>query len=519
MIRLTKIRDIRRCERKELFPVCQVKCRDPSGLFVPEGSCIMKFQHPFRQRIGKGTVFRWFCRAVHHQELSISIGQWFQDLRIGGTGLVTHIYGTAADRTKQCVFLRIGMHGPEHIPITAVQLIVVKRIVCVLEQMLRDAGRDCFANRSGSNLERGIAADFAANASLFGRPKRRCAVIECDEAAFRRVCGEIKPAVAVVTNVFRDQLDRYGEVTHTLSGIREGLRSSPSTQVCLNADCSLTASLAPDAPDRVRFFGMDADLGRAAAVSDAPRCIFCGAEYEYDYHTFAHLGGFRCPKCGYSRTAPDVAVVEVDSLEPDSSLAELRVDGEYLPAAVSLPAAYNLYNAAAAVAAATALGIEAKAAVRSLAHIESGFGRMERIELDGTQVTMVLVKNPAGCDRAIDYLAALPGEVTAVFCLNDEIADGTDVSWIWDAAFERLFEPGCKPRPLIVSGIRAEDMRLRLKYAGAAEEDVRLIHGVTELIDLIAKCSGGVCILPTYTAMLPLRAELASRCGRKEFWK
>ena len=264
---------------------------------------------------------------------------------------------------------------------------------------------------------------------------------------------------------------------------------------------------------------MDAALGEAAAVSDAPRCIFCGAEYEYDYHTFAHLGGFRCPKCGYSRTEPDVAVVEVDSLEPDSSLAELRVDGEFLPAAVSLPAAYNLYNAAAAVAAATALGINAKAAVRSLAHIESGFGRMERFELGGAKVTMVLVKNPAGCDRAIDYLATLPAGVTAVFCLNDEIADGTDVSWIWDAAYERLFEPEKKPMSIIVSGSRAEDMRLRLKYAGANEDDIRLIHGVTELMDALAECKGCVCILPTYTAMLPLRAALAARCGRKEFWK
>ena len=219
-------------------------------------------------------------------------------LRLAGRG-GTALPGKLALRVCPDMLSKLS-HGVTTVMVTGTN---GKTTTCrMLEQMLRDAGRDCFANRSGSNLERGIAADFAANASLFGRPKRRCAVIECDEAAFRRVCGEIKPAVAVVTNVFRDQLDRYGEVTHTLSGIREGLRSSPSTQVCLNADCSLTASLAPDAPDRVRFFGMDADLGRAAAVSDAPRCIFCGAEYEYDYHTFAHLGGFRCPKCGYSRT-------------------------------------------------------------------------------------------------------------------------------------------------------------------------------------------------------------------------
>lgn len=389
----------------------------------------------------------------------------------------------------------------------------------MIEQAFADAGLKYFSNKSGANLLTGIIAVFAQHSTLSGKCPYTHALIECDEAAFRKTSEYLPVECLVVNNIFRDQLDRYGEITHTLNAIREGITHVPNATLCLNADCSLTASLAPDAPDRVRFFGMDAALGEAAAVSDAPRCIFCGAEYEYDYHTFAHLGGFRCPKCGYSRTEPDVAVVEVDSLEPDSSLAELRVDGEFLPAAVSLPAAYNLYNAAAAVAAATALGINAKAAVRSLAHIESGFGRMERFELGGAKVTMVLVKNPAGCDRAIDYLATLPAGVTAVFCLNDEIADGTDVSWIWDAAYERLFEPEKKPMSIIVSGSRAEDMRLRLKYAGANEDDIRLIHGVTELMDALAECKGCVCILPTYTAMLPLRAALAARCGRKEFWK
>ena len=389
----------------------------------------------------------------------------------------------------------------------------------MLEQMARDAGRDCFANRSGSNLERGIAADFAANASLFGKPRRRFAVIECDEAAFRRVCGEVKPAVAVVTNIFRDQLDRYGEVTHTLAGIREGLARSPETRVCLNADCSLTSSLAPDAPDRVRFFGMDAALGEAAAVSDAPRCIFCGAEYEYDYHTFAHLGGFRCPKCGYGRTEPDVAVLSVEELTAEGSAAEMRVDGEVYAAAVDLPGGYNLYNAAAAVAAATALGVAAEGAVGSLARLESGFGRMERFALGDARVTMVLVKNPAGCDRAIDFLRTLTGGLTAVFCLNDNLADGTDVSWIWDAGFERLFAPGAPEMDVIVSGTRAEDMLLRLKYAGADASRARLIRSTEELVAALAEAEGEVCVLPTYTAMLPLRAALAERCGGKEFWK
>ncbi len=387
----------------------------------------------------------------------------------------------------------------------------------MIEKMLADAGADPMANRSGSNLERGIAADLCANAGLGGRPRKRTAVIECDEAAFKRVCGELNPEAVVVTNIFRDQLDRYGEVTHTLEGIRIGLERAPRARVCLNADDSLVASLAPDAPDRVRFYGVDVPMGGASEVSDAPRCIVCGAEYEYGFRTFAHLGGFSCPKCGYSRTEPDVAVVGVDALTTDGTAAALRVDGELYGANVSLPGAYNLYNAAAAVAAVTALGFGAEGAVKSLAHIESGFGRMERFELGGARITMVLVKNPAGCDRAIEYLAAQDG-AAAVFCLNDGTADGTDVSWIWDADFERLFEGG-PSRTVIVSGTRAEDMRLRLKYAGADENAVRIVRGVAELADAVAGISGDVCIMPTYTAMLPLRAELARRVGRKEFWE
>ena len=389
----------------------------------------------------------------------------------------------------------------------------------MLEQILDDAGHELFANRSGSNLERGIVAEFAANATLFGKPKRRFAVIECDEAAFRRVCGEVKPKVVVVTNIFRDQLDRFGEVTHTLNCIRAGLDRSPETIVCLNADCSLTASLAMNAPDRDRFFGMDAALEDTCAVSDAPRCPNCGTEYEYSFRTFAHLGGFHCPGCGFSRMEPDVAIVSVLDLQPDASVAEIRVDGEVFPASVSMPGTYNLYNAAAAVSAATILGVSAKIAIGSLSNIESGFGRMERFSVNGVETRMILVKNPAGCDRGIDYVCTLPDKVTAVFCLSDDIADGTDVSWIWDAAFERLFAEGKQAPDIIVSGKRAEDMRLRLKYAGANEDDMRIIRDDAELIRAIGECEGQVCILPTYTAMLPLRATLAAQSGRKEFWK
>ena len=214
-----------------------------------------------------------------------------------------------------------------------------------------------------------------------------------------------------------------------------------------------------------------------------------------------------------------MAVLSVEELTAEGSAAEMRVDGEVYAAAVDLPGGYNLYNAAAAVAAATALGVAAEGAVGSLARLESGFGRMERFALGDARVTMVLVKNPAGCDRAIDFLRTLTGGLTAVFCLNDNLADGTDVSWIWDAGFERLFAPGAPAMDIIVSGTRSEDMLLRLKYAGADASRARLIRSTEELVAALAEAEGEVCVLPTYTAMLPLRAALAERCGGKEFWK
>ena len=210
-------------------------------------------------------------------------------LRIAGRG-GTALPGTLALKICPDIVSRLSKH---------VRTVMVtgtngKTTTCrMIEKMLTDARIVCMANRSGSNLERGIAADLCSNASLTGRPKKRTAVIECDEAAFKRVCGEVQPIVIVVTNIFRDQLDRYGEVTHTLESIRIGLEKAKGAVVCLDADDSLVASLAPDAPDRVRFYGIDAPLGEGAGVSDAPRCIICGAEYEYDFHTYAHLGGFR----------------------------------------------------------------------------------------------------------------------------------------------------------------------------------------------------------------------------------
>ena len=391
----------------------------------------------------------------------------------------------------------------------------------MIEQAFIDQKRSYFSNKSGANLISGVAAEFAMNSSLTGHCRKEYAVIECDEAASKTVLKYLKPEVIVATNVFRDQLDRYGEITHTLNNIIEGISHSPESLLCLNADCSLIASIPEHVPNPVVFFGINVPLddGDSRELSDASHCIHCKSEYEYDYHTYGHLGGFRCPKCGYSRPLPQYAVTEISALDVDSSSVSMDLNGRDLFLHINLPAVYNIYNAAGAAAALDAFGFQRAEIASALASFDCGFGRMEKFDLEGRPGRMMLVKNPAGCNQVMRYLAALPDKAMFVVCLNDNDADGTDISWIWDADFERLSTMGDRLDQVLVSGIRAEDMFLRLKYAGVPEERMTVLHDYNVLIDRMCRSEHRVFIMPTYTAMLDLRSLLQKRLGGKEFWE
>ena len=392
----------------------------------------------------------------------------------------------------------------------------------MIEEAFHEAGLQCFANRSGANLMSGIVTEFVMNADAFGRVKTPYAVIECDEAAARTVFGQLHPAVILVTNLFRDQLDRYGEITHTLSNIREGICHVPDAVLCLNADCSLTASLMDDGlPNRIVWYGLDSGAARPftmSALSDASHCIRCKAEYEYDYHTYAHLGGFRCPKCGYHRPTADFAVEEILSADDGSSTVRFREPSGEFTLRVNLPAVYNLYNAAAAAATAETAGIPPEICRQALSSFSCGFGRMESFPLAGG-TRMILVKNPAGCTQALEYLRTVEKDFTLVVCLNDRSADGTDVSWIWDAGFELLEPLKDRIQRLYVSGDRAADMRVRLKYAGLPDRKITVQTDMVKLTETLKEEPLPVYILPTYTAMLELRSKIVRCCGGAEFWE
>ena len=390
----------------------------------------------------------------------------------------------------------------------------------MIEEAMTDAGLSPLANRSGANLSSGITTEFVMNSTLFGKCKKKYAVIEIDEAAARRTLGMLQPKVVVVTNLFRDQLDRYGEVTHTLENIREGIKKAPNALLCLNADCSLTSSLADDLPNKAVFFGINKSAAGNHApseVSDATHCIRCKTEYEYDYITFAHLGGYRCPKCGYSRRNPDYAVEKILSTGVDGTALKVAVKGEERIINVNLPAVYNIYNAIASVAAANEIGVDICDTVKALAEFHCGFGRMERFNLGKQGSRMMLVKNPAGCSQVLEYLSEIKDEYVLVACLNDRGADGHDISWIYDADFERLKD--CPVKKLIVSGDRAYDLAVRFKYAGISSDIITVERSYEKIVSGLENCEYPVFLMPTYTAMLELRQTVVKHVGGTDFWE
>ena len=391
----------------------------------------------------------------------------------------------------------------------------------MVEAAFADEGKNYFANRSGANLISGITTEFAMNSTLTGRCRREYAVIECDEAAAVRVFGQLKPRVIVVTNLFRDQLDRYGEVTHTLENIRTAVSAVPDAVLCLNADCSLTSSLALELPNRVVYFGIDkgaASSHKATELSDASHCIRCKAEYEYDYISYGHLGGFRCPNCGYARHAADFAVTDIVEQGANGSTVVMSMRGEKRIVSVNLPAMYNIYNAAGAAAAIVEMGLGTDAAVKALSGFKCGFGRMEQFDLGGGTKIM-LVKNPAGCNQVVEFLQNIKENFILVVCLNDRGADGTDISWIWDVDFEELTALSGRLQRVIVSGDRAADMRIRIKYAGIDDAAIETQTDYAKLVEWIAGQELPVYIMPTYTAMLELREAVIRHCGGSEFWE
>lgn len=380
----------------------------------------------------------------------------------------------------------------------------------IIERALQNAGRSVCANRSGANLMPGITAELIMNKSLFGSTRCESAVIECDEAACRLVLGKLRPRVLLITNLFRDQLDRYGTVTYPRDCIAAGLRDTPETTVIINSDCPMAASVSRLCQNKTVYYGLGEHKKTCVGSGEDDTCPICGKRLCYKGLSYANLGVFSC-SCGFARSEPDVSA---ESVFPDGSFV-LRADGDKTVCAPALPGLYNVYNSAGAVAAAVACGVPLKQAADAAQDFDCGFGRMESFPLGKRGARMILIKNAAAADQTLNEVCRAPGEKTLVLAVNDRTADGTDISWLDEADFGMLARRG-KIMRAYVCGDRAEAAEKRLKRENIPCQSC---GNYDKLIESLRDEDNFIFILPTYTAMLELRAKLVRRLGGKNFWE
>ncbi len=392
----------------------------------------------------------------------------------------------------------------------------------LLSHILRGAGMRPIHNRAGANLLSGLFTAIAQGTDWQARPLGDVGLFEVDEATVPSALQHIQPRVLLLHNIFRDQLDRYGEV-HFVAGLwRESIRllGSEST-VLLNADDPLVAGLV-GADAGVLSYGIDdPSVGTALLphAADARLCPRCGAALRYDLVFYGHLGHYQCSNCEFARPTPTVTATTVELLGDEGSNLTISTPDGVMRARLRLPGLYNVYNALAAVAVSILLGVRRETISRGVETFTAAFGRLERIQVEDRQLFLALVKNPVGFTEVLRTVLGPPGRRTLLIAINDLFADGTDVSWLWDVEFERLQD---RVNVAVCTGLRAEDMAVRLKYAGVEPERIRIDSDPRRAIELAlaaAEPAETVYVLPTYTAMLALRDILRQTGYVRGFWE
>lgn len=371
-------------------------------------------------------------------------------------------------------------------------------------------------NSSGANLVSGVAS------TLLSADDAELGLFEVDEGAFPDVARRISPRAVCLGNLFRDQLDRYGELEQIAERWRAAVRELPAESVLVvNADDPQVGDLAAVRPGTVTFGLDDPAQARPSLqhAADSKYCLRCGTPYAYAAAYVGHLGDYRCPACGHGRPQLAVAArsVTLDGLE--SAAFELATPEGSRAVRIRLPGLYNVYNALAAAALARALGASLDETAAGLAAAQPAFGRFERIDLGERRVLLLLVKNPAGANEVVRTLVAGGAPRISMIALNDAIADGRDVSWIWDVDFEPLLE-GLER--LVVSGDRAAELALRCTYGGMDEDAIEVVPELGRALDRaleLVPTGGELTVLPTYTAMLALRRILAERGHVQQYWE
>jgi lipid II isoglutaminyl synthase (glutamine-hydrolysing) len=412
-------------------------------------------------------------------------------------------------------------------------------------EIFKQAGVALVHNQAGANMAGGIATTLLAAARPRGGMAGELGLFEVDELWLASLAAQLHPRAILLANLFRDQLDRYGEL-ETIADSWAHALGDGDARLVLNADDPLVADLGREHSGSLYFGVQDDSLALAglAHAADAKHCRRCGAPYVFDAVYLGHLGHYHCPSCTQTRPAPAVIATRVRLMGVRAAAFSLRTPAGEAEVSLALPGLYNVYNALAAAALASALEVPLQCIVSGLERTRPAFGRAETVSLSASptpgrtrmrsnapvvadsgvagtrrELRIMLVKNPAGANEVLRTLVLEPGEHDLLGVLNDRIADGRDVSWIWDADFELL---AGRVRRATCSGTRAADLATRLKYAGVpaarihvrADLDAALGEAAADRPDENAPLYA----LPTYTAMLSLRELLVARGEAGSAW-
>jgi lipid II isoglutaminyl synthase (glutamine-hydrolysing) len=443
-----------------------------------------------------------------------------------------------------------------------------------IASIMRNEGLTVWHNKEGSNLMRGVASSLVIHSMPNGRLRRASSaisILEIDEATLPNIVQSITPRVVVFTNLFRDQLDRYGEVESVAAYWRRAINTLPDSSILvLNADDPTTATIGENFVGKVLYFGVDdlsLNLPDQSAentrhqVMDTRTCPRCGNDYVYDARFYSHMGHYHCPSCGTKRPQPDVRVVQMHTDSFDQQSVKIIIGSgptaEEHDLTVPLPGLYNVYNALAAITATHALNVSWEPIVQGIQQSKPAFGRGESLETNGKFIRLLLAKNPTGFNEVMRTLFYDGDSKHVLFVLNDNIADGQDISWIWDVDFEQA---AGKTRTLITAGTRALDLALRFKYAGVEQNRIMVVppaplrsenikarapgrarrkrevavhtgdtdskqtssYGLKQALDLAldqTPTGETLFVIPTYTALLEIHRDLEQRGIAPHYWE
>ncbi|MCS7201732.1 MAG: MurT ligase domain-containing protein [Dictyoglomus sp.] len=365
--------------------------------------------------------------------------------------------------------------------------------------LLKNKGYKVLGNLEGANLKSGIATCYIKNPKTFD-----FGTFEIDEGIFPKILEDLNPNIVVITNFFRDQLDRYGEIDITVNRIFKALEGKREIKLVLNGDDPFVARF-QDLPLEKIFYGIKEKVGsKDSDIKESIYCPKCGEKLNYDYFNYAQLGKYSC-SCGFKNPEYEFYIKKVNITNSWSfSIIEQKKE---ISLSFKYPGIYNLYNALAGYTVGRILGLSSEYLKETISSFSFFLGRFEKFIYKGMEKILILVKNPTGYNQVLDTIKSDPSEKILVLILNDNIADGRDVSWIWDVDFERLKEEE-SIREIYCSGKRGEDLVVRLKYAEIPLEKIKLVKSLRKAINLSLSFPYKVYILPTYTALFKCRKLL-----------